>query len=153
MSCQTTTNPVPISVQPGTKLNIICSAFAFFQQQVILSFNQNMSQRIGTFSGSGEQVPMHLANGQTSLTVSTGSNQTLFAQFNFSDRGPQGPFQPAKVVCAPVVHPINPKLVITSVTSEDATDNDDNDSYLIILDLKASDKSLDVKEKGNYATP
>ena len=80
MSCQTTTNPVPISVQPGTKLNIICSAFAFFQQQVILSFNQNMSQRIGTFSGSGEQVPMHLANGQTSLTVPTGSNQTLFVR-------------------------------------------------------------------------
>ena len=93
-----------------------------------------------------------VADGQPVISKDTGSNQTLFAQFNFSQSGPQGPFQPAKIVCAPIVSGTSPNPVFTSVTSEDDLDDDDNDSYLTVIDLNTSDKSLDVKAKGSFAS-
>ena len=131
MGCTTTTNPASISVKAGTTLHIICVSYAAFYQQVILSFNQNLTNPIGTFSGTGEHVPM-LSNGQSVLSVPTGTNTKLWAQFNFSTNGSSGPFQPA-TVCAPVVLGNPPNPVITTVTSEDSSDSDDNDSYMTIV--------------------
>jgi hypothetical protein len=137
MSCQqSATNPVAIAVEPQSVLHILCVAHADFYQQVILSFSQNMSSPIGTFSGSGEGVTMKLAGGGTTLSQSTGSNSTLYAQFQFSSSGSGGPFQQASV-CAPIVVGSSPGPVITTVTSEDLIDTDDNDSYLTIIDLNA----------------
>lgn len=145
MSCTPTTNPAPISVDANTTLYVSCVAHAAFYQQVILSFNQNMSSPVATFLGSGEGVPM-LNNGQGLATIPTGTNTKLFAQFNFSKSGSQGPFQPAGTVCKPIVQGSAPNPVITSVTSEDATDNDDNDSYLTIIDLNATEAAVARKK-------
>lgn len=143
MPCQSlTTNPAPISVQPGTTYKVACNSHAAFFQQVILSFNQDLSNPLGTFSGSGEGVAMLLADGCGVLPITTGGNTTLFAQFNFSQFGPQGPFQPANTVCAPVIT----EDTFISVTSEDSADDDTNDSYLFLAtNLNASD----VKKKGS----
>jgi hypothetical protein len=133
MACTSTTNPAQISVKAGTNLHITCLSFAGFYQQVILSFNQNMSNPVGTFTGTGENKPMS-ASGQSVLKVPTGSNTNLYAKFNFSTNGAQGPFQAASV-CAPVVLGNPPDPVFTTVTSEDSSDNDDNDSYLTIVQI------------------
>lgn len=133
MPCEKTTNPAQISVLSNTSLNIMCIANAEFFQQVILSFNQDMSNPIGTFSGTGEHKKMFLADKSDVLNIDTGDNNALFAQFNFSANGPGGPFKPA-VVCAPIVEGTPPAIVITNVTSEDFADNDNNDSYLTIID-------------------
>lgn len=133
--CQQTTNPAQISIDSGTTLYLSCIAHAAYSQQVILSFNQNLSSPIATFTGSGEGVPMQ-SNGQTLITLPTGGNTKLYAQFNFSTTGPQGPFKAASV-CSPVVTGVAPNPVLTSVTSEDFIDSDENDSYLTVLDLNA----------------
>ena len=138
MACQsTTTNPVSISVEASSSLHIFSVAHAAFYQQVILSFNSDMSNPVATFTGSGEGVPMTLSNGDTFITIATRNNTALYAQFNYSASGPGGPFVPAVAVCAPVVIGQAPSPVMISVTSEDHTDNDDNDTYLTIIDLNA----------------
>ena len=144
MACTQTTNPAQITVESGITIHIVCVAHAAFYQQVILSWNQDMSNPIGTFSGTGEGVGMTLANGNQLLSTLTGSNSTLFAQFNFSTAGSQGPFQKASV-CAPTI--LGGGLV-TQVTSEDYLDSDDNDSYLTIMDLTSSSaESLDANKQ------
>ena len=140
MACQTTTNPAQISVESNTILHIMCIAHAAFDQQVVLSFNQNLFPPIGTFSGTGENKPMKLADGQQVLRVCTENNNILFAQFNFSRFAPNDPFRPAVSVCSPVVGGTPPGPVFTYVTSEDLTDNDDNDSSLMVVDLNAAPK-------------
>lgn len=136
MSCQQVSNPVAITVEPNSKLHILCVAHAAYYQQVTLSFSQDMSSPIGTFSGSGEGVAMTLSGGGTTLSNDTGTNNTLYAQFQFSTTGPGGSFQQA-TVCAPIIVGTSPNPVITTVTSEDLVDSDDNDSYLTIIDLNA----------------
>lgn len=138
MACQnTTTNPASISVEANSSLHIFSVAHAAFYQQVILSFDSNMSNPIATFMGSGEGVPMTLPNGEKFITIATGSNTALYAQFNYSTSGSEGTFVPAVVVCAPIVVGQAPGPVMISVTSEDYTDNDDNDTYLTIIDLNS----------------
>jgi hypothetical protein len=151
MACPTTTNPAQISITSNTTLHIFCVSHAGFFQQVTLSFNQDMSNNIGTFSGTGENVAMALADGKNVLTAKTGNNKTLFAQFRFSKSGPNGPFRPAVSVCAPIVNGTPPNPVFTTVTSEDSGDDDNNDSYLTVADLNSAQKQIG-KSDATYAS-
>jgi len=131
MGCTTGTNPAEVAVQNSTKIQISCIAHASYYQKVILSFNKDMSAPIGVFAGNGEGVPMKLENGDTMLTISTGANNVLYANFQYSQSSTQGPFQQA-TVCAPIVVGTGP--IVTFITSEDLNDDDDNDSYLTLID-------------------
>jgi hypothetical protein len=83
--------------------------------------------------GSGENVKMNTPAGQDScsFTAAPGVPVFLSVLFTFSRSGAGGPFSNA-VVLAPLATDDSPMLRIVSVTSEDSTDNDDNDTFLTI---------------------
>ena len=130
-----TTNPAPIPITPNSIVNSSCNAHASFFQQVILSFNPDMSNPFVTFEGSGEGVPMRPIPA-SGTRVPSGTASTVFAKFNFSANG--APFQPANRVCSSGVAPA------ISVFCEDSGDNDDNDSYLNIF-LQSAPSGSDYK--------
>jgi hypothetical protein len=131
--CQTTTNnPAPISIPANAQLVMSCNAHASFTQQVILSFNQDMSSPIGQFVGSGEGIAM---TPNFTMPVPSGNSRILFAKFNFQT-SLGGPFLPALHVCTPVV-----TGSITNVFSEDNSDNDDNDSYLTVVAFSEGERA------------
>jgi hypothetical protein len=83
------------------------------------------------FQGSGEGVPMKLQDGSTSFAVPpTKQNYSINALFEFSQNGPSGPFSPSKV--KDPIPQENDGFVQISVQSEDSSDNDYNDSVLMI---------------------
>lgn len=119
-----TTNPAQIAISPNSIVNSSCNAHASFFQQVILSFNPDLSEPFVTFEGSGEGVPMR-AIPPSGTKVLSGNASTVFAQFSFSANG--APFQLAKRVCSANSDPF------IYLFCEDSGDNDDNDSYLSIF--------------------
>jgi hypothetical protein len=117
-------NPVQIPIPGDSSGSITCNSHAAFYQQVTLQVAGNTV----IFSGTGEGVAMTTQDGSTSYPLPpTRQGYSISALFQFSSSGPKGPFQNA----VSVQDPINSPPFIT-VTSEDSTDNDNNDSYLII---------------------
>lgn len=133
MACQAGTNPAVININNNVTLHVFCVAHAKNLQRVTLSFATDMSNPIGVFIGNGEGVAMPLDTGNQVLSIPTGSNNGLFAQFTYSVDGVT--FQNA-TVCAPLTTSA-PGLTVTTVTSEDETDDDDNDSYLTVVQLSS----------------
>lgn len=130
MSGTPATNPVAVDVSQNHTVYLSCLAHAAYQQKVTASFNADLSNPVATFTGSGENVLMNAAAGQTTVSVPTGAKQQLYVLFQFSSGNG---FQNAVRVCQPVK-----AGAVTQVTSEDATDNDDNDSYFLLVDTGKS---------------
>ena len=126
----TTTNPVPIHINGDSSGAIVCNAHAAYFQRVTLTWTVLRSTITVVFSGAGEGTKMTTQDGETAYNIITKQGITINALFEYSTTGPNGPFYRASVN-QPIVNAID-NLTIISVTSEDANDNDNNDSYLII---------------------
>ena len=125
MASTPTTNPVAVDVSQNRTVYLSCIAHAGYQQMVTASFNSDLSSPVATFTGSGENVPM-TSSGQPMVSIPTGSQQKLYVLFQFSSGNG---FQNA----ARVLQPLKVGAV-TQITSEDSTDNDENDSYFLLVD-------------------
>lgn len=124
MSGTSASNPVAVNVTQNHTIYLSCLAHAGYQQKVTASFNADLSNPVAVFTGTGENVPM-TSNGVTLVSVPTGGQQQLYVLFQFSSgNGYQN---------APRVNPV-PNGAVTQITSEDSTDNDDNDSYFLLVD-------------------
>jgi hypothetical protein len=123
------TNPVQIPISGDSSGYITCNSHAAYYQRVTLNFLNNQV----IFSGSGEGVPMTTQTGSPLYDLgATRQNYSISALFQFSTSGPNGPFQNAVSVQDPIISQDGNSTFIT-VTSEDSSDNDNNDSYLIIF--------------------
>lgn len=124
-------NPTSVQMtQPGGG-TITCMSFALYWQRVTLSWRILNTTTTLVFQGSGEGVPMKLADGSTIYPVdSARQNYGISILFEFSTTGPSGPFSKATVK-DPIINQQGENIEIT-ITSEDSADNDNNDSYLII---------------------
>ncbi len=121
------TDSVNVTLPGDSTGNLTCIAHAAYFQRVTIALS---GQTLGVFSGSGENKPMLLADGTAVLRVGpNGQAVSLNLTFEFSPSGSGGPFSPANVQ-QPIVESSGNATIVT-VTSEDSTDNDDNDSYLI----------------------
>jgi hypothetical protein len=123
------TNPVQIPINGDSSGSITCNSHAAYYQRVTLNF---LNTQV-VFSGTGEGVPMTTQTGAPVYALPpTRQGYSISALFQFSTSGPNGPFQNAVSVQNPIISQEGNTTFI-SVTSEDSTDNDDNDSYLIIF--------------------
>jgi hypothetical protein len=123
------TNPVQIPINGDSSGSITCNSHAAYYQRVTLNF---LNTQV-VFSGTGEGVPMTTQSGATVYALPpTRQGYSISALFQFSTSGQNGPFQNAVSVQNPIISQEGNTTFI-SVTSEDSTDNDDNDSYLIIF--------------------
>jgi hypothetical protein len=123
------TNPVQIPINGDSSGSITCNSHAAYYQRVTLNF---LNTQV-VFSGTGEGVPMTTQSGATVYPLPpTRQGYSISALFQFSTSGQNGPFQNAVSVQNPIISQEGNTTFI-SVTSEDSTDNDDNDSYLIIF--------------------
>ena len=122
------TNPYSLTI-PAHDVGIIsCDAHASYHQKVTISGFPDGSTI--TFSGSGEGVPMK-HDGRTSYSFGPFNDQiTLSILFQFSENGTS--FTNG-FIRNPPTRIESGAWTIINITSEDATDNDDNDSYLHIL--------------------
>jgi hypothetical protein len=130
-----TTNPAHISILPNTIVNSSCNAHATFFQQVKLSFKFDMSDPFVTFVGSGEGVTMKPVP-PSGTRVNCGNFSNIFVEFSFSVNG--APFELAPRVCSGGLGNF------VTLFSEDAVDDDNNDSYLVIF-LQAASSGSDYK--------
>lgn len=120
-------NPLPIQIpakQPG---QITAEANAAFIQRVTLTFLNEKH----TLQGNGDGRPMTTPDGQRAITLpSQEFDYEIQALFEFQ-REPNGPFANASVRTFLNYQQGNFHWI--KVTTEDATDNDDNDTYLTIV--------------------
>lgn len=128
MPCDKTSNPASVPVPQNESITLAARSHASHFQKVTVSFSENMSSPVAVFTGTGEDAAMK-ADGKTSVRVPTGGNSSIFLKFEYSSHGEGGPFQDAKYVCKPVA-----SGVLWTITSEDATDTDDNDTYFYLID-------------------
>lgn len=118
-------NPVAVDVSQNHTVYLSCLAHAGYQQKVTASLNADLSNPVAVFTGSGENVPM-TSGGQAMVSVPTGAKQQLYVLFQFSSGNG---FQNAVRVSQPAK-----AGAVTQIVSEDSTDNDDNDSYFLLVD-------------------
>ena len=121
-----------IAVSKNYTIHLTCLAHAAYHQKVTASFKSDFSSPVAVFTGTGENVAM-TSNGATHVSVGTGSNTKLYAKFEFSKDGTT--FQDAVKVLPPVF-----TYPVTTTTSEDSVDSDDNDSYFLVIDTGSSSK-------------
>lgn len=122
MNDLTTTNTT-IPVPPNTDLYMSANSHAANLQQLVFSINGNRA----TFTGSGENVAMQATvNGKRVTGVEFNSGSATSLALAFSYNGGQSPN-----VQAPLEHNAG-TFVTWTITSEDSTDNDDNDTYALV---------------------
>ncbi len=126
-------NPLPVPVPAGAQVHLNCVSNASYFQRVTLSWPNNSA----VFAGTGENVPMKLNNGQTTLVFGPAEDDfDLSARFEYSTTGPAGPFHLASM--SPLSVGRRGPFSIVWAASEDATDNDHNDSYLTVVMVEDS---------------
>lgn len=130
MPSDKTTEPTSVPVPQNEKITLAARSFAAYYQKVTASFSKNMENPVAVFTGTGEDKAMTTLHGNNkSVIVPTGGNSSIFLKFEYSKNGERGPFHDAKYVNKP-----GQTGPLWTITSEDATDNDSNDSYFFILD-------------------
>lgn len=122
-------NPLSLSIPSGFPLQLSCQSHAAFFQNVQIGTPIGIVQ----FTGTGEGVTMSITSGGsgTSFVVPTQPDAYMIELlFQFS-KSAGGALSLSNIQHNPVM--IEGALVTTiSVESEDASDNDDNDSILTI---------------------
>lgn len=123
------TNPTSITIPANDQCEIVCAAHAAYWQV--------MTVTVGgfdyTFSGNGEGRAMKMPNGQTMLRIDPSEDdQTASFNFKYTDNYPSGTPVPARSVQSPIVT-ANGSMTITSITSEDGFDGDNNDTYVTVV--------------------
>ncbi len=126
------TNPIEIRIPGESNGKINCVSNASFYQRVTLTNSINKTTVV--FSGIGEAAAMQTEDGSyTYLLPSTRQDFSIFAKFEYSKTGQNGPFISALINHdAYTVEGQDGQPTVVKVTSEDDTDNDNNDSYLTI---------------------
>lgn len=125
------TNPIQINIPGDVQVWITCNSHASFYQRVTLSDIHSADTVV--FSGSGEGVPMKTAEGSTIYSPSNSrQGYTINALFEYSKTGLNGPFL-SSLVQDPILPPEEGQGTFVTITSEDGSDSDNNDSYLIIF--------------------
>ena len=120
---------IPVSGSGVASIFIAGSTHAAYTQNILVTVNGNNQEPVShTFNGSGENVPFKnpFAKGSVKLPA------TIVYTFTYSSGGGYNPAprsQQAELYNTPTIQ-------LYSVTSEDATDNDDNDSSMILHVLK-----------------
>lgn len=121
-------NPVQIQLNPFIHGAITCLSKASYFQRVTLTLPTGQV----VFQGTGENMPMTYAPGQGVYELGSSAEPiNVTALFEYSASGQSGPFSPAQVQ-----DPVSQKTqlwTIITVTSEDSTDGDDNDSILSFM--------------------
>lgn len=125
------TNPVNIPIVQPASGAITCISNASYFQRVTLTWTANNNTVTVVFKGTGEGKKMQTQSGEFYYEV-TPSNAVyeISALFEYSVSGPNGDFISAQVKDPIITSALSSVLIL--VTSEDFTDNDNNDSYLMI---------------------
>ena len=121
---------IQVTGSTTASISVAGSTHAAYRQNVLVTIIGNgQSPVTHTFNGTGENVPFPnpFAQGGVNLPA------TVTFDFTYSANG--GPYNPAPRSQPSELYS-KPQLKLYSVTSEDATDNDDNDSYMVLHILK-----------------
>lgn len=131
-------NPVNLIVAAHSSAIVFCNSHASYHQKATLSWTIGKTTTKVVFSGSGENVAMTTASGDSyCLLPATTDSLTVTATFEYSKDGVN--YQLSKTgeaVSAPIGTPVPSYSTSGSFViqgTEDATDNDYNDTQLIIV--------------------
>ena len=128
----TTPNPVVLTVNAGVSVSVSAESHARNLQQLTV-IPGHAGSTTAVFRGSGEDVPMPIVTGGTGNGLEIPAQTTeyqLTLVFAFSTNN-GGSFSVPTIRC-PIVTNAG-TVVINTVTSEDAKDNDDNDTIATVV--------------------
>lgn len=120
-------NVVTVTLKAPSGGSIICMSNAAFYQRVTISLPDDTL----VFKGSGEQVMMTMPDGKTNYIIGKfGTDISVTLTFEYSQQGSEGPFYPVNQTRASQND--GPIHFVYLISTEDATDNDFNDTFVSI---------------------
>ena len=119
-------NPISFPIKSDSSYMISCVANAAYTQRVTI---KDQAEVLGVFEGSGEGVQLKLVGTQsTTIRGSTRQSATMTAYFEHNEGAG---FQASKVVGDTATD----QGEVRTITAEDSTDHDNNDSILTIVNM------------------
>jgi hypothetical protein len=123
-------NPIVFLVAANSRSVLSATAHAAYYQRVTLTFSDTSV----VLEGTGEGAAMRTPSGEEGIDLPPAlAGYEITALFEFSTNGPNGQFQRARVQDPTTVK--KSVFTITSITSEDGGDNDNNDTYLTVVSI------------------
>jgi len=125
-------NPYEVIIPPDMKVFIQCIANASYYQRVFCQYNTTGGLEV--FLGSGEGQIMYTDNsGSSAFTLPPNPDgYNLWFTFSFNTDVPYGEFQDGVINNQPTTTTSGPQT-ITTITSEDGADSDNNDTVCTLI--------------------
>lgn len=117
-------NPVSARISSDSNYQLSCVANSSSHQRVTVTQN---GKTIATFNGSGQGTQMRQPDGATTLSGSTRQAAQMNLLFQHSSSGSNGPFLNSNVTLESTAG------IVTTIASEDALHNHNNDTVLTLV--------------------